>query len=139
MTGARTLRLVLDTPAAEEVLDEVTAVRLEGPEGHRGVLPGHERAVTAVLPGVLHVRRGAGGAEELFVAVDGGVASIDAREVRVVTGWASVSASLTHLARMIEHRAHHRALVDARSRERLERHEVALRRALASLEREVAR
>lgn len=139
MTGARTLRLVLDTPAAEEVLDDVTAVRLEGPDGHRGVLPGHEPAVTALLSGVIHVRRGPAGAEELFVAIDGGVASIEAREVRVVTGWAGVSPSLTQLARVIEHRARHRALTDARSRERLERHEAALRRALARLEREVAR
>lgn len=142
MSEARTLRLVLDTPAAEEALEGVRALRLEGPDGHRGVLPGHERAVSAVLPGVLHVRRGRDGrdgGEELFVAIEGGVASIEAHEVRVMTGWASVSPSLAELARVIERRARQRARSDARARERLARHETALRRALARLEREVAR
>lgn len=133
----RALRLEVDAPDGLRALEQVIALRLEAPDGALGVLPGHERAVLALLPGPLVARRASG--EEVFVATEGGLAWVEPALVRVVTSWAAQASSLPRLQRLSERRARLRRLTEDRLRTRLAAHDAALRRVLAGLEREVAR
>lgn len=138
---SRTMRLTIDTPTEERVLEGVTCVRLEAPDGHRGVQPGHETALAVVVPGVLHVRRQLEGglSEESFLACEGGLAWIEAREVRVVTSWAGGAKSLERVVQLLRARARRREQLEGSARALLERHEAATRRALLGLQRKVSR
>lgn len=134
------LRFVVSTPAGERVRDGVVALRFEGPDGHRGVLPGHERGCSTVRSGAVHVARREEGREvETYLATEGGLVWIEPGEVRLLTRWAEEAPDLDRLVASLERREAHRRRLDERARARLESHDAATRRALARLQREVAR
>jgi F-type H+-transporting ATPase subunit epsilon len=72
------------------------AVRAADASGEFGLWPGHEAFLTALVPGVLSVRREDGG--ESFVAVDGGLLLVEGRGVTVVTCDAVAAARLEDVA-----------------------------------------
>jgi F-type H+-transporting ATPase subunit epsilon len=66
------------------VLDrEVSYVQAEDPTGRFGVLPGHERYLTAVVPSILVYRCGKQGENESYVAVREGVLRVTEEGVEV--------------------------------------------------------
>ena len=77
---------------------EVTYVQAEDPSGRFGILPGHERYLTALAPSILVYRYGAGGgSKEAYVAVRHGVLRVTADGVDVATQEAYPSDSLADL------------------------------------------
>jgi len=129
--------LRLQTPAGEERVEEVVALRLETPDGARGVLPGHEPALALLAPGVGRYRV-AGATEPGYFAAEAGLAWIGPDEVRLVSRWIARAPSVAALVRLIEKRHTVRARLEESARRQVERHEVATRRALAKLQREVS-
>jgi len=130
-----TLRLHLCTPFGEEVVEGVTHLRLEAPDGARGVQPGHEPGLLNLRPGALTVRAEA----EFFVATEGGFAWIEPERVRVITRWAARAATFQELVELLETRAQRRSRLEGEVQAQLKRHEVATQRALIGLQREVTR
>ncbi|MCP5156148.1 MAG: F0F1 ATP synthase subunit epsilon [Ectothiorhodospiraceae bacterium] len=78
------MRLTVSTPTTVVVDEAVTAVRAEDASGRFGLLPGHARLVTALVPSVLSWRRPDG--SESFCAVRGGVLTVESgSQVAVAT------------------------------------------------------
>ncbi len=93
------MRLVVLTPTATVVDDEVVDVRAEDPTGEFGLRPRHDLFVTALVPGVVAYERAGGGCS--FVAVAGGMLHVDRATdtVRVVTPDAATGDDLEVLER----------------------------------------
>lgn len=137
----RTLRLILSTPNQEQIIRRVVSLRFESPDGQRGVLPGHEPALTSLLPGAIHVTQltEEGQPATTCLASETGLVWIDPNEVRFITRWIVQADSIEALLPLLEGRAADRAQTEAEARAVLQHHDAALRRALVSLQREVAR
>ena len=133
----RTLTLRLQTPAGEEQQDSLIALRLETPDGARGVLPGHESALVLLAPGVGRYRV-EDASEPRYFAAEAGLGWIGPEEVRLVSRWIARAPSLAALVRLVERRREVRGRLEESARRQVERHEVATRRALAKLQREVS-
>lgn len=131
-----TLQLEVVTPAGRMLIDRVVSVRFDADDGSRGVRPGHEPARCVVLPGAVEVRV-AGEEPSCFVATEEAMASIEPGRVRLVTPWASQAESLDALHQAVLQRGAFRAQVEVEARSMVHRHEVATRRALLALRRDV--
>ena len=137
--GTRVMRLRAVTPTHELVVGDVVHLRFDAIDGSRGVLAGHERATECLREGGVYVRTHVDGVErELFVATEGGMAVLAPSEVVLITPWAVLADQLSTLAEQVRARADERARIDAEAKTLGYRHETALRRALARLEREVS-
>ena len=134
-----TLRILVTTPLGEHVVEDVIYLRLDGPDGYRGVQPGHEPALTVVRPGALTVESAGDAPGESFLATEGGFAWIRGGEVRIVTRWAARAEDLDQLLDQLRERFHRRAYVERDVRGQLQRYDAATRRALVGLQREVTR
>lgn len=66
-----TLRFELVTPAQRLAAFEAAELRIPGSEGEFGVLPGHQVTLSTLRPGILTVRRAAGGKVEEYVIGQG--------------------------------------------------------------------
>jgi F-type H+-transporting ATPase subunit epsilon len=124
------MKLEIVTPEGIAYADEVEMVTLTGVAGEMGVLPGHARLMTPLVPGELVARKG--GQDELL-AVGEGLVEITGDRVSILTDMAVSAASIDD-AKTQE--AIRRA--EARLRERLSAEEIAstnaaLARTLAQL------
>ncbi len=127
---AETMKLEIVTPEGQAYSNDVEMVTLTGVLGEMGILPGHVRLVTGMLPGELAVRKDGA---ETFVAVGIGIVQITGDRVSILTDMA-VSADRIDEARAEEARLR----AEARLRDKLADEEVAstnaaLARALAQL------
>lgn len=132
-----TMQVLLSTPSGLETIEGVTRLRLEAPDGSRGVLPGHEPARVAVRPGPAVLATGPEPQDERYLVTEGGIAWIQPQRVLLVTRWAASAASLEVLREHVHARRATRAAAEQRARAIAHRHEMATRRALAQLRREV--
>ncbi|MEZ6186817.1 MAG: hypothetical protein R3F62_17630 [Planctomycetota bacterium] len=138
MNGGLTLRISSPLEALE--LEDVGGLRFEAPDGLRGVRPGHEPALAVVRPGVLRlVQRQAGAERTLYVACEGGFLEVSPREALLTTSWFVRDEDLGALVAALERRGQRRQALDQEARRLTELHELAARRALARLQREVRR
>lgn len=131
----RTLRVCVVSPADELVVEEVRHVRLDADDGARGVMPGHERATMVIERGLITVRVGE---VERYLVSEGGVAFVSPDEVHIVTSWAAQAETMQALVELVRHRAAGARALDERRHTVAHRHEVAVRRALHELLREVS-
>lgn len=79
------IRLEIVTPEAKTFSDEVDQVVLPGIEGEFGVLPGHERFITQVLPGELVITQKG---ENHYLAIGEGFVEVQPDRVSVLTDMA---------------------------------------------------
>lgn len=131
------LSLRISTPREETMIEGVLRLRFEAPDGFRGVLPGHEPATLILMPGVVRLVRGPEPAP-YYLATEGGFIEIDRAALSLTTRWAMGGDELGALATMLRARGERRRSIDAEARRLAERHELAARKALARLQREVA-
>jgi F-type H+-transporting ATPase subunit epsilon len=87
------MKLQLITLTGLKMDDDVYEVILPTTEGDIAVYPGHEPLVTMAAPGVLAVRRKRGDLDEAreYFAVNGGVAEIDTKTLRILVDEADSS------------------------------------------------
>jgi F0F1-type ATP synthase epsilon subunit len=128
------MRLEVVTPAGTLTCSGVTSLRFDAPDGARGVLPGHERARVVVEPGAIDV---VGAEGPRVLATEGGLATIDPALVRIVTPWAALAPDFAALQQLVTARSALRSEAETEARALAVRHEMATRRALASLRRQV--
>lgn len=126
----RTTVLAIITPEREITIPEVSSLIFECPDGKRGVLPGHARAIFELSIGVLYCRKNNG--EEYYFALGGGVAEVTPEKVTVLVHSAEEAREID-VARAQE--AAHRA--EQRLREQSA--QVDFARAQAALLRSLAR
>jgi F0F1-type ATP synthase epsilon subunit len=129
------MKLEIITPARTLVFDGVVSLRFDAPDGARGVLPGHERARVVVEPGAIEIAIAEG---RRVIGTEGGIAVIDPAVFRLVTPWAAGAGDFGELERLVAARSSWRATAEAEARAIAARHDMATRRALASLRRQVA-
>ena len=113
-----TLKLRIVTPETTFYEDEVDMVTLQGVEGQMGLLPGHIRMMTQMVPGELVMHKG--GRDE-FLAVGEGLVEVSSERVDILTDMAITAENIDE-AKTEE--ARQRAA--ARLRERISSEEVAL-------------
>ena len=128
---AETMKLEIVTPEGTAFSEDVEMVTLTGIQGEMGILPGHARLMTKIVPGEMVVRKGG---RDVFVAAGGGLVEVTGRRVSVLTDMA-VAADKIDEAKAEE--ARQRA--EARLKEKLSAQEVAsvnasLVRSLAQLQ-----
>ena len=75
------LELTIVTPSGPAYHGEVDQVVLPGSEGDFGVLPGHERFLTALRTGEVQIKSGG---QTLYAASGGGFADVAAEHVNVL-------------------------------------------------------
>jgi F-type H+-transporting ATPase subunit epsilon len=126
-----TLKLHIVTPEGTAFSEDVDMVTLPGVAGQMGVLPGHVRLITQVVPGEVIVSRDG---LDSFLAVGEGLVEITADRVAIVTDMA-IPADRIDEAKVEEARAR----AAARLREKISDEEVAsvnasLVRSLAQLQ-----
>lgn len=131
----RTFTLFLQSPASCEEVPGVVSLRFEAPDGARGVQPGHEPALALLESGVARLRNGDDATT--YLATDGGLVWIDRGDVRIVSRWIARAPSMEALVRLVQRRRQVRGRLEEHARRQAQRHEVATRRALAKLQREV--
>lgn len=78
----RTMVLSIITPEREILVSDVRSLVFECPDGKRGILPGHARALFELPIGVLYCRKADG--EELYFALGGGTAEVTPEKVTVL-------------------------------------------------------
>ncbi|MCA9690687.1 MAG: hypothetical protein KC636_13845 [Myxococcales bacterium] len=138
--AARTFEVVVCVPGDEVRFPAATSLRLCVADGLRGVLPGHEPALVRVTEGELQVTHvDAGGVARSRIATEGGLAHITPTSVLLVLRWATIAAQREELMRRVLERAAERATLEREAVRLSHQHERATRRALARLQREVAR
>jgi F-type H+-transporting ATPase subunit epsilon len=125
------LRLDIVTPQGSAFSEDVDMVTLPGVAGQMGVLPGHVRLITQVVPGEIIV---SAEGHERFLAVGGGLVEITATRVAIITDMA-IPADRIDEAKAEEARAR----AAARLREKISDEEIAstnasLVRSLAQLQ-----
>jgi F-type H+-transporting ATPase subunit epsilon len=92
------LKLRITVPTRVVLDREVTYVQAEDPSGRFGILPRHERYLTAVVPSILVYRYNAGGTErEAYIAIRHGVLRVTEDGVEVAVRGAHASDNLTAL------------------------------------------
>lgn len=135
---SRTMTVRVYTPAGLAVHTNVRRLRLEATDGARGVLPGHERARLTFVAGPIELVDEHDEEERShFLATEGGVARVGPDGVTLVCRWAAHADSLEGLREHVKARHVERAIAEQEARAVAHRHEVATRRALAGLRREV--
>ena len=112
-----TLKLRIVTPETTFYSDEVDMVTLEGVEGQMGLLPGHIRMMTQMVPGELIVHKNG---RDQFLAVGEGLVEVSSERVDIITDMAITAENIDE-AKAEE--ARQRAA--ARLRERISSEEVA--------------
>jgi F-type H+-transporting ATPase subunit epsilon len=112
-----TLKLRIVTPETTFYSDEVDMVTLPGVEGQMGLLPGHIRMMTQMVPGELIVRKNG---RDQFLAVGEGLVEVSSERVDILTDMAITAENIDE-AKAEE--ARQRAA--ARLRERISSEEVA--------------
>jgi F-type H+-transporting ATPase subunit epsilon len=127
---ADTLKLEIVTPDGHAFASDVEMVTLTGVDGEMGILPGHVRLMTRVVPGELVVHREG---RDVFVATGEGLVEVTPTSVSILTDMA-VAADKIDEARAEEARLR----AEARLRDKLSDEEVAsvnaaLARSLAQL------
>jgi len=127
---AKTLKLQIVTPEASAYSADVDIVTLPTIVGQIGILPGHVRLVTELIPGEIIVRRDG---KTDYLAVGGGLVEVTGEHVSILTDLAVAAESIDE-AKAEE--ARQRAA--ARLREKISAEEVAsvnasLARSLAQL------
>ena len=113
-----TLKLRIVTPETTFYSDEVDMVTLPGVEGQMGLLPGHIRMMTQMVPGELIVHKNG---SDQFLAVGEGLVEVSSERVDILTDMAITAENIDE-AKTEE--ARQRAA--ARLRERISSEEVAL-------------
>jgi F0F1-type ATP synthase epsilon subunit len=135
---SRVMTVWVCTPAGPMILPGIRRLRLEATDGARGVLPGHERARLTFVAGPIELVEGPDDAERiLYLATEGGVAQLEPSMITLVCRWAAQASSLPALREHVRARRAERAAVEQEARMVAHRHEIATRRALAGLRREV--
>src|SRR5262245_3792383 len=81
----RTLKLTIVTPEGTAYENDVSMVTLPAVEGQIGVLPGHVRLMTQIVPGEIIVRTPG---DETYLMVGAGVIEVSGSQVTVVTDMA---------------------------------------------------
>ncbi len=127
---AATMKLEIVTPDGQAYAEDVEMVTLTGEVGEMGILPGHVRLLTGMVPGEMVVRKGG---QDTFVATGIGIAEITGERVSILTDMA-VAADKIDEAKAEEARLR----AEARLKDKLADEEVAstnaaLARALAQL------
>ena len=127
---ADTLKLEIVTPDGRAFASDVEMVTLTAADGEMGILPGHVRLITRVVPGEMVVRREG---RDTFVATGEGLVEVTQTSVSILTDMA-VAADKIDEARAEEARLR----AEARLRDKLSDEEVAsvnaaLARSLAQL------
>lgn len=125
-----TLKFEIVTPEGTVFAEQVKMVTFPAAEGQMGVLPGHMRLMTQIVPGEIIVR---GAEHDTFLAVGGGLADVTGDHVTILTDMA-LEVDAIDAAKAEE--ARERAA--ARLREKISNEEVAtvnatLARSLAQL------
>ena len=90
------------TPHGQAFQGPVDAVQLPGSEGEFGVLPGHERFLTALRIGEVAIRRGS---ETLRAAVSDGIAEVHGDAVKVLVETCELAGAID-VARAEQARSH---------------------------------
>lgn len=135
---SRTMTVEVSTPAEHLTLTGIRRLRLEATDGSRGILPGHERARLAFMAGPIELGEGPHDDERVrYLVTEGGAARIDPDGVLLVCRWAATADSLAELRQHVLARRAQRAAAEEEARTLAHRHEVATRRALAGLRREL--
>ena len=129
------MKLEVVTAARTFLVEAVASIRFDAPDGARGVLPGHEPARVVVEPGAVEFTLAGG--ERGVMATEGGLATIDPKQMSIATRWAAQADGIDRLRRTVAARAEFRAAAEVEARALAVRHEMATRRALASLRRQV--
>ncbi len=127
------MRLRVSTPTHVVVYREVTYVQAEDPSGRFGILPGHERYLTVVVPSILSFRETKGGAEN-YVAVRHGTLRVTKDEVQVAVRDAYASNDLAELQERIRSARDSRNLRSYRSSRSLYQMQVSAWRRLMEYE-----
>jgi F0F1-type ATP synthase epsilon subunit len=134
------MSLRISTPREELHIEDVLRLRFEAPDGFRGVLPGHEPATAVLRAGVTRLVQGEGRDEQTsYLASEGGFLEIAPTEVLLTTRWVARGDDLAALVELLRRRGQRRRTIDTEARRLAERHELAARKALARLQREVHR
>ncbi len=127
---ADTLKLEIVTPDGHAFASDVEMVTLTGVDGEMGILPGHVRLMTRVVPGEMTVRREG---REIFVATGEGLVEVTPTSVSILTDMA-VAADKIDEAKAEEARLRAEArLKDKLSDEEVASVNAALARSLAQL------
>ncbi len=79
----RELQVVLLTPEEKTILQKVSYLLLDCPDGKRGILPGHAPAIIEVAIGVMEVRFQSG--EREYYALPGGIVEVTPKTVTIFT------------------------------------------------------
>ena len=125
------MRLRLTTPTDIVVDREVTYVQAEDPSGRFGILPGHERYLTTLVPSVLIYRCGG---QEAYVAVREGVLRVTTEGVQVAVREAHASGDLRGLQQEIRKSREERSGRSYRSTRSLYQMQIAAWRRLMEFE-----
>ncbi len=133
-----TLVVRVSTPRVELHRPAVLRLRFASDDGWRGVLPGHEPSRASLLEGPIALVEPAGPSERIrWLASEGGLITIDRREVLIATAWAVEADTLAELGEAVAARDRAREAIELEARALARRHELATRRALIALERKV--
>ncbi len=130
------MRLRVTVPTRVVLDREVTYVQAEDPSGRFGILPGHERYMTAVVPSILVYRYSVGGKgeREAYIAVRHGVLRVTTEEVQVAVREAHASDDLAALQEEIRKARENRSQRSYRSTRSLYRMQIAAWRRLMEYE-----
>lgn len=93
------MRLILTTPTEVVIDREVTYVQAEDPSGRFGILPGHERFLSALVPSILIYRYDG---RENYAAVRSGILRVTTGSVEIAVRDAHVGKSLSELEEMVQ-------------------------------------
>ncbi len=128
------MRLRITTPSRVIVDHEVSYVQSEDASGRFGILPGHERFLTTVVPSILVYRSPDGGTREHYVAIRHGVFRVTEEGVEIAVRDAHVSDDLAKLEEEIRRARERRGGRDYRSMRSLYQMQVAAWRRLMEYE-----
>lgn len=124
------LRLEIVTPEAKTFSDDVDQVVLPGVEGEFGVLPGHERLITQILPGELVVTQNG---QQQFLAVGEGFVEVQPDRVSVLTDMAVKADDISEAEAEAARQRAEQALAQKMSAEESAAVEACLQKSLAKL------
>jgi F-type H+-transporting ATPase subunit epsilon len=85
------LELTIVTPSGPAYRGDVDSVVLPGTEGDFGVLPGHERFLTALRTGELQIKTGG---QTIYAASGGGFADVSSNQVNVLVDSCELAADI---------------------------------------------
>jgi len=126
------LKLRVLTPRRVALEREADFVILRCAEGDKGILPGHERFVARLAPGMLRVFSGKALTDSLFVL--GGTARVENGTVTVLSELAGGPDEVQRALSVIESQLEERRQEEQRSDVEIHRAEVALRSALVQMD-----